>query len=140
MAAQVQSLPARSSLLRRALQADAVVSGLSGIACFADAGWLTAQLGITSADVYALGAILFEILAGEPLHPRGQGAIGSTLARPQQSPAQRRGGDVPPELDALCVAALDEDPAALLPAHALAEGFAFRFPTLERALDDLLRP
>lgn len=58
MAAQVQSLPARSSLLRRALQADAVVSGLSGIACFADAGWLTAQLGITSAAVYALGAIM----------------------------------------------------------------------------------
>ena len=28
----------------------------------------------------------------------------------------------------------------VLPAHALAEGFAFRFPTLERALDDLLRP
>ena len=27
----------------------------------------------------------------------------------------------------------------VLPAHALAEGFAFRFPTLERALDDLLR-
>ena len=79
-----------------------------------------------AADIYALGAILFEILAGEPLHPRGEAAVGSTLARPQASPMQTRQGkggadSVPPELDALCMAALSEDSQARPNAHELAE-------------------
>jgi serine/threonine-protein kinase len=62
-------------------------------------------------DVYALGCILFEILASEPLHPRGQHAIGRTLSAPQDSPAKRRPErGTPPELDAACVAALAEEP------------------------------
>jgi len=32
------------------------------------------------ADVYSLGSILFEILAAEPLHPRGHAAVTSTLS------------------------------------------------------------
>src|SRR5690606_32526443 len=70
----------------------------------------------------ALGAILFEILAGEPLHPRGEAAVGSTLARPQASPAERAPRrEVPPELDELCQAALAEEPSARPNAHELAE-------------------
>ena len=76
----------------------------------------------TPADVYALGAILFEILAAEPLHPAGQGAIASTLTTPTDSPARRRPDrSVPPELDALCVEALADDPAARPSARRFAE-------------------
>jgi serine/threonine-protein kinase len=73
------------------------------------------------ADVYALGAILFEVLAGDRLHDR-DGAISSTLARPTQSPAARRANRaIAPELDAACSAALAEDPAARPTARSLAD-------------------
>ncbi len=75
------------------------------------------------ADVFALGAILFEILAGESLHPTGKAAIASTLAGSQESPVHRRPDRaIAPELDALCVSALAEDPEARPTARALAEG------------------
>src|SRR5205085_10375569 len=65
------------------------------------------QPATAAADVYALGCILFEILACEPLHPRGQPAIGRTLSTPQDSPAKRRPDrGVRPELDAACFEAL----------------------------------
>ncbi|HEY0253845.1 MAG TPA: serine/threonine-protein kinase, partial [Kofleriaceae bacterium] len=61
-----------------------------------------------ASDVYALGATLFEILAGEPLHPRGTSALTSTLEGVRQGPLARR--PVPPELDAACLAALATEP------------------------------
>ncbi|MEO6776865.1 MAG: protein kinase [Kofleriaceae bacterium] len=73
------------------------------------------------ADVYALGAILFEILAGEPLHPRGEAALGTTLTQPQEAPANRAADrTIPPELDGVCFDALAEDPAARPTARELA--------------------
>ena len=75
-----------------------------------------------AADVYALGAILFEILAGQPLHPTGIPALSATLTSPQQSPAQRAPErDIAPELDAACLAALAADPAARPGARELAD-------------------
>ena len=57
-------------------------------------------------DIYALGCVLFEILAGEPLHPRGREGMQSALAGCDARPSRRAPGrDIAPELDALCVAA-----------------------------------
>jgi eukaryotic-like serine/threonine-protein kinase len=77
----------------------------------------------TKADVYSLGAILFEILAGEPLHPRGEAALASTLSSPQEAPARRvaERKQIPPELDGVCFDALAEDPAARPSARELAD-------------------
>jgi serine/threonine-protein kinase len=56
-----------------------------------------------AADIYALGCILFEIAAGEPLHPRTR-TIGQALTLADARPSQRR-PDSPPELDAICLRA-----------------------------------
>ena len=68
-------------------------------------------------------AILFEILAGEPLHPRGQARIASALAGVDARPSARAPErDDPPELDAICVAATRRSIAAPGPtARALAD-------------------
>jgi serine/threonine-protein kinase len=58
-----------------------------------------------ASDIYALGCILFEILAGEPLHPRN-GPMASTAIGADARPSRRvPGRDVSPELDAICVRA-----------------------------------
>ena len=75
-----------------------------------------------AADVYALGAILFEILAGEPLHPRGEAALGTTLTQPQEAPTKRASDrSIPPELDGVCFDALAENPAERPTARELAD-------------------
>ena len=59
-------------------------------------------------DVYALGCILFEILAGSSLHPQSRHRTVDTIdARPSRRASDR---EIAPELDALCAAATAHDP------------------------------
>ncbi|HSD88227.1 MAG TPA: serine/threonine-protein kinase [Kofleriaceae bacterium] len=63
------------------------------------------------ADVYSLGCILFEILALQPLHPRGQPGLASALAGIDARPSVRAPAlEIPPELDTICVKATQVDP------------------------------
>jgi serine/threonine-protein kinase len=57
-------------------------------------------------DVYALGCILFEILALQPMHKRGLGGLSAALAGDQTAPSVRAPElEIPPELDAICIKA-----------------------------------
>ncbi len=59
-------------------------------------------------DIYALGAILFEMLTSKPLHPRKtpQQAVGSTIeGADARAHARYPDSEVPPELEAICVRA-----------------------------------
>ena len=65
-------------------------------------------------DVYSLGAVLFEILTLEPLHPKGtvEQVLGAILAGVDARVEVRApDADVPPELAELCVAATRLHPA-----------------------------
>ena len=57
------------------------------------------------ADVYALGCILFEILAGEPLHPRGSPALDERARRHRRAAVESRArcATSRPSSTALCV-------------------------------------
>lgn len=81
------------------------------------------------ADVYALGAILFELLCLEPLHGRStlEAAITSTLqGADARASARAPHREVSPELEAICSKA-----TALQPCD--------RFPSLRELLDELER-
>jgi eukaryotic-like serine/threonine-protein kinase len=89
------------------------------------------------ADVYSLGAILYEILALEPLVPRGNVAemLAWTLSGRTTRATRPPERDVPPELEELCVRATAADPAdRIAGARELAEGIE-RFLDGERDLE-----
>lgn len=86
------------------------------------------QLLSPAADVFALGAMLFEILVGEPLHPLRKTALQIEheyeLGTLDSSPIARDPAlAISPELDWLCEASLRIDPAERIPsARQLADG------------------
>jgi serine/threonine-protein kinase len=84
------------------------------------------------ADVYALGAILFELLALQPLHPHGsaEAAKASTLRGVDARPSARAPElDLPPELDEICVHATANEPSERTP------GVREMVEAIERYLD-----
>ena len=79
------------------------------------------------ADLFALGAVLWELCAGRRLFAReGDAAtLGALLSGEPVSPPSSWNEAVPPELDALVLSALARDPALRTPtAEALATGLA----------------
>jgi serine/threonine protein kinase len=93
-----------------------------------------ASVGPT-ADVYALGTILFELLAHEPLHPRGLAALASTRAGADARLSVRAPGcDAPPELERAVVVATAQHPAARGTARALSDAIE-RYLEGERDLE-----
>jgi serine/threonine-protein kinase len=61
-------------------------------------------------DVYALGCVLFEILAGQMLHPKGNMGLASAVAGIDAHPAKRAlDRQIPPELDEICAQACARD-------------------------------
>ncbi len=84
------------------------------------------------ADVYALGAILFELLALQPLHTHrtAEQAHASTLRGVDARPSARAPDlDLPPELDEVCARATAVDPTERTP------GVREMVEAIERYLD-----
>ncbi len=61
------------------------------------------------ADIYALGCVLFEVLAGEPLHPRGKGGVQRAVTGSSRPSLRAPAREIAPELEALCLAATASD-------------------------------
>ncbi len=80
-------------------------------------------LATPASDVYALGAILFELLAGETLHAGlPPGVLPAAVSLPAERPSERRPDrGIAPELDQLCFEALSARPDERPTAHELAE-------------------
>src|SRR5262249_46373984 len=75
-------------------------------------------------DVYALGTILYEMLAGKRLFEQQSNTLALMYRIVNESPAPLRDlrPDVPPELEAVCLKCLEKDPARRYPtAASLAE-------------------
>ncbi len=81
------------------------------------------------ADVYSLGALLFELLTLEPLHARDNSLVSTMNGADARASVRAPKRDVPPELEALCVHA-----TAQVPSDRIESARAIR-EAIERFLD-----
>jgi eukaryotic-like serine/threonine-protein kinase len=90
------------------LDGDTQVGAVLGTPGFMSPEQVRGETITPATDVYALGSILYEILAGEPTHPRGGNqALIATLTGDLISPARRAPArTIAPELDDACTKAL----------------------------------
>jgi serine/threonine-protein kinase len=105
--------------------AQSVVGALLGTPGYMPPEYVIGGVISAQGDVFALGAILFEILALEPLYPRLSLAalVAATVRGNDARPSQRAPGQaIAPELDAICVRATGRTPLDRYPtARALSE-------------------
>jgi serine/threonine protein kinase len=96
-------------------------------------------LGVVDArsDVYALGAILFEILTLEPLHETGRAdrMLISTLGVPDRPSSRAPSRAIAPELDAICLKATARDQTRRYASARELEGALERFREKDRDLE-----
>jgi eukaryotic-like serine/threonine-protein kinase len=88
---------------------DTLVGTVLGTPAYMAPEQLAGERAGPAADIYALGCILYEIVAGVPLHT--QRSVGEALTQPPARPSAQR-PDAPPELDAICERATTVDPDA----------------------------
>ncbi len=114
------AVPRPSMLDLRLDSGDTKVGTVMGTVTYMAPEQLVGDRAGPAADIYSLGCILYEIVAGRALHPTGRDLAAELDARPSTVRA-----DAPPELDAIC-----ERATALQPSQ--------RYPTA-RALGDAVQ-
>src|SRR5207249_9848267 len=90
---------------------DGVILGTAGYMAPEQATGRASEVG-TAADVYALGAILYELLAGRPpFQADSWNEMVEQVLHQEPAPLTRLRPDVPRDLETVCLHCLEKDPA-----------------------------